>query len=144
MNKKGFSLMEIMIVVVIVGILAAVAIPAYTGHVTRTRRGEAVLALAAVALQEEKNFAERNSYDTLANLIARGFRDPNADADRNYNIQVIPAAAGWQAGFVASATGMNALAGDGIVFAIDNNGNRGTLNAGVVAVNNQMWNNLRQ
>jgi type IV pilus assembly protein PilE len=144
MNKKGFSLMEIMIVVVIIGILAAVAIPAYTGHVTRTRRGEAVIALATVALQEEKNFAERNSYDTLANLIARGFRDPNADANRNYNIQVIPAAAGWQAGFVASATGMNAQAGDGIVFAIDNNGNRGTLNAGIVSVNTQMWNSLRQ
>jgi len=144
MNKKGFTLMEIMVVVVIVGILAAIAIPAYSRYVTRAHRAEALIALETVALQEEKNFAERSSYDTLANLIARGFQDPNADANRNYNIQVIPAAAGWQAGFVASATGMNAQAGDGIVFAIDNNGNRGTLNVGVVAVNTQMWNSLRQ
>lgn len=144
MNKKGFSLMEIMVVVVIVGILAAIAIPSYTAYVTRTRRAEAVTALETLALQEEKNFAERNSYDTLANLVARGFQDPNADGNRNYNIQVIAAAGGWQAGFVASATGMNAQAGDGTVFAIDNNGNRGTLNAGVVVVNTRMWNTLRQ
>jgi type IV pilus assembly protein PilE len=145
MNKKGFSLIEVMIVVVIVGILAAVAIPAYTGYMNRTRRADAVTALETVALYEEKNFALSNQYDTLANIIAnQGLLNPNADAKRNYNIQVNAPAAGWSAGFVASATGMNAQAGDGIVFAIDNNGNRGTLNAGVVAVNTQLWNSLKK
>jgi type IV pilus assembly protein PilE len=147
MNKKGFSLMEIMIVVVIVGILAAVAIPAYTGYMTRTRRADAVTALETVALQEEKNFAEWNSYNTLPTLIARGFQNPNAVANRNYDVDV--SLRGGGTGFVAEARPRAGGQQNGdLVLAIDNNGNRGTLNgilaSGSVAVNTQLWNSLRK
>jgi type IV pilus assembly protein PilE len=148
MNEKGFSLMEIMIVVVIVGILAAVAIPAYTGYMTRTRRAEAITALETVALYEEKNFALSNQYDTLANIIAnQGLLNPNADANRNYDVGVSVRAGG--AGFVAEARPVAGSPQDGdLVFAIDNNGNRGTLNGtlalGNVAADNQLWNSLRK
>ncbi|HPR52386.1 MAG TPA: type IV pilin protein, partial [Deltaproteobacteria bacterium] len=86
MNKDGFSLLEIMVVVAIVGIIAAIAIPSYSGYVTRTRRAEAITALETIALNEEKNFAENGQYDTIANLVAVGYPNPNADANRNYNI----------------------------------------------------------
>jgi type IV pilus assembly protein PilE len=148
MDKKGFSLMEIMIVVVVVGILAALAIPAYTGYVTRTRRADAITALETVALYEEKNFAQSNKYDTLANLIAnQGLSDPNAAANRNYNIAVTTGGGGTT--FVATATPINAQANDKVngnllIFAIDNNGNRGTSNGGGgVAANINLWNSLR-
>jgi len=68
MNERGFSLMELMITVVVIGILAAIAIPAYTGHVTRTRRSEAVTALQTVALNEEKFMAEKGGYGSLTEL----------------------------------------------------------------------------
>ena len=142
MNKHGFSLMELMIVVAIVGIIAAIAIPSYSGYVTRTRRADAVTALETIALDEEKNFAEKGQYDTIANLVASGYPNPNADANRNYNIAV--SVGGGGSSFVATATGMNDQAGDAVVFAIDSDGTRGTDDGGGgVAANDELWRTLR-
>src|SRR5208337_2328666 len=128
MNKKGFSLIEIMIVVVVVAIIAAIAIPAYTGYMTRTRRADAITALETVALYEEKYFAENNNYVDLATLIGPPRNYPNPSTS-NYLIAATPQNGGTA--FFASATPINAQANDIVngnllIFAIDNNGNRGT------------------
>jgi type IV pilus assembly protein PilE len=137
--KKGFTLAELMITVAIIGILAAIAIPSYENYMTRTRRADAVSALEMVALYEEKFMAGNGQYGTLANLATVGLTDPNADAKRNYNIQVVLGVGNTS--FVASATGMNRQEGD-ITFAIDSNGNRGTLNGGAVQANMDLWKHL--
>ncbi len=158
MNKKGFSLMEVMIVVVIVGIIAAVAIPAYTGYVTRTRRAEAVTALEAVALYEEKLMALNNQYGSVNNvgpvndLAAVGLTDPNADPKRNYNIVATPGGVSNNT-FIATATPINQQAGDTVkfggvtqllIFAIDNNGVHGRIdNGGVFVTYENLWKTLR-
>ncbi|HPC47288.1 MAG TPA: type IV pilin protein [Deltaproteobacteria bacterium] len=142
-RDRGMTLLEIMLVVVIVGIIAAIAIPSYTGYMTRTRRADAVTALETVALYEEKAFAETNTYRSLADLVAgHGLPNPNADANRNYNITVQPINT-YAEGFIATATPINAQAGDTIVFGIDSNGNRGTMNGGVLMNDTKLWNSLR-
>jgi prepilin-type N-terminal cleavage/methylation domain-containing protein len=48
-TQRGFTLIEIMIVVVIIGLLAAIAIPMFMGHMKRAKAGEAQLQLGAIA-----------------------------------------------------------------------------------------------
>jgi len=61
-GKEGVTLIEVMIVVVIVGILAAVAIPAYNDYVTRSRRSDAFTALETVRAAQEMYRAEHGGY----------------------------------------------------------------------------------
>ncbi|KRA52077.1 pilus assembly protein PilE [Pseudoxanthomonas sp. Root630] len=53
-RSEGFTLMELMIAIAVVGILAAIAYPSYTGQVTKTRRSA-----AAACLLERAQFMER-------------------------------------------------------------------------------------
>ena len=61
-GEKGVTLIEVMIVVAIVGLLAAVAIPAYDNYITRSRRADAFTALETVRAAQEMYRAERGFY----------------------------------------------------------------------------------
>jgi len=65
-SYRGFTLVELMIVVVIVSILAAIAIPAYSKYVKKSRTSEAVSNLGAIAMFEETFFSENDSYVTAS------------------------------------------------------------------------------
>lgn len=67
-KQKGFTLIEVMIVVVIVAILAAVAVPSYQDSVRKTRRADAKEALTRIAALQERFFFTNNRYGTAAEL----------------------------------------------------------------------------
>lgn len=60
--SMGFTLIELMIVVAVVGILAAVAYPAYTDSVLKGRRAQGRAAVAQLIQQQERYITQQNCY----------------------------------------------------------------------------------
>jgi type IV pilus assembly protein PilE len=61
-NNKGITLLELLVVIMIVGILAAIAIPSYNGYLLRARRADAKTVLEQVRAAQEMWRAERGCY----------------------------------------------------------------------------------
>jgi type IV pilus assembly protein PilE len=60
--RSGFTLVELMIVVAIVGILGALAYPTYAGYIARTRRIEGQVALVEAMQRQERYHVQHNTY----------------------------------------------------------------------------------
>ncbi|MDT0501733.1 MULTISPECIES: type IV pilin protein [unclassified Halomonas] len=61
-QNRGFTLIELMIAVAVVGILAAIAYPSYQQYVERTRRGDAIVTLMSLAQAQERHMARCGEY----------------------------------------------------------------------------------
>ncbi len=61
-TQKGFTLIELMIVVAIIGILASIVMPNYTDYVARARATEATSALADMRIRMEQYFQDNRTY----------------------------------------------------------------------------------
>jgi len=67
-KMHGVTLLELMIVVVIVGILASIAYPAYQDFVNRAKRNEAKAILLEIAQNQERFYLQNSTYGTLSQL----------------------------------------------------------------------------
>ncbi len=96
---KGFTLIELMITVAIVGIIASIAVPNYFEYVKRTARTEAITALLDAANKQEQYFVDNREYtEELADLgvsttTENGFYTISAEVDNassTFEFKAIP------------------------------------------------------
>jgi len=93
-RQLGFTLSELMIVVVIVGILAAIAYPSYTESVRKSKRAEAKAALLSGAQALERFYSANNTYLGADGEVAAVFQvDVPASGAANYQIGAVAATA---------------------------------------------------
>ena len=118
---RGVTLTELMIVVVIIGILAAIAYPNYRAYAARAKRNEAKAALLQIATNQERFYLQNNSY--TQDLTALGFpTTPCFTTDTGSYTVCVPAADAND--FTATAVYLNAdaEAGKCATFQIDGRG----------------------
>ena len=94
MNRKGFTLLELIVVLIVMAALVAIALPQYLGFVERGRASEAIAGISAIRAAEESNFVMRNTYVTCA---SGGYAAA---------LGVTPAEVNWQYVVTAGATGI--------------------------------------
>ena len=123
---RGFTLIELMIAVAVVGILLAVALPSYSEHVRKSHRAEAQAYLMTVASRQQQFFVDTRAFATLANV---GVAVPTAVAT-HYTL-ALELVAGPPPGFslVATPVGNQARERCGVL-RIDQSGTKGADAAG--------------
>lgn len=97
-RNRGFSLIELMIVVVVIGILSLIAYPSYLQYITRSSREAAKSELLHIANQQEKIYLNSSSYATDVTAAYNGRSDGGLgktngmSSDSKYTLSVAPTA----------------------------------------------------
>ncbi|MBO9646969.1 MAG: prepilin-type N-terminal cleavage/methylation domain-containing protein [Variovorax sp.] len=106
-QAKGFTLIELMVVVAIVAILAAIAYPSYTSYIVRKNRAAAAGLMLEISNLQQRFMLDSRSY--APDLATLGVQVP-PDIAANYDIVTKPNTATTQPGFTTTATPKNSQA----------------------------------
>lgn len=128
----GFTLIELMIAVAVVGILAAIAIPSYQDSVMKSRRRDAEGALMGLSNAMERHFTVNNTYigadDGSGVPTIYSDKSPVDGSDTFYNLTIDPLSA---SAFTLNATPTGAQANDHCgTLTLSNTGARGFSGSG--------------
>jgi len=115
-RNKGFTLIEVMVTVAVIGILASIALPSYSEYIFRSRVPAMMDGLGAFGARMEQRYQDVGNYGTDACAVA----DQSLE---RFSVTCALTNAGQ--GFTATATGTGAL--DGVEFSLDQNGTRQTV-----------------
>lgn len=126
-KNKGFTLIELMITVAIVGILASVAFASYNNQAIKAHRTDAKNKLFEIMSREEKYMSENNTYVTDLTQIGYSSSKPNSD-NGYYTISAAANANGITDGVILTATPLGPQLKDATCysFILNSNGQKST------------------
>ena len=110
----GFSLIELLVVIAIAGILAAIAIPAYSGYILRGKLVEAFASLSDGRVKMEQYFQDNRTYNCA------GF---TYTATQNFNYACVTVNG---LSYTLTATGINGTQTAGLSYTVDESNNKAT------------------
>ena len=87
-RQRGFTLVELMIVLLIVSILTAIAVPGYRGYVLRVTRSDAKVALTSAAQRLEQCYTRNNAYNTPPGPGVCSVTFPITTLDNTYTVTI--------------------------------------------------------
>jgi type IV pilus assembly protein PilE len=139
-GARGFSLIELMMAIAVVGLLAAVALPAYKEQVARGKRSDMQTVLLEDAQYMQRYYAANNVYNgtTPAPVLPVLVSPRSATATAvNYNVTI---SANSATGFTLTATRANSMSGDRCGnFTYDNLGTKGITGAASGLTSTDCW-----
>ena len=156
-GTPGFTLIELMIVVVIIGVLAMIAYPSYQNWTAQARRSDAYTSLSQLANDLEKFYSECSAYTTNITSANRSCTAPagpppgslgkgatgNLSPNQSYQLTIATAGAGVPAGgylITATARGQQATKdATCTTFTLDNTGVKGAKDGGGTVTTNLCW-----
>lgn len=135
-RDAGFTLIEVMIVVAIIGILASIAYPSYVEHVRKSKRAECQTVLLNLANALERRYSMTNSY---IGAIPAGFATcPANGGGVFYNVAFVGAPTATT--FTVMATRAGSQAGDRCGnLTLNNQGVKGVVSAAAGVTAQQCW-----
>ena len=119
-RNEGFTIIEIMIVIAVVAILAAIAIPSYRDYILRGKLVDAHNALSDFRVRQEQFYQDNRRYDD-----GGGNCGATAPTSKYFTFACVPAATPAQT-YVATATGIAAQGTSGFAFTINEANARAT------------------
>lgn len=131
----GFTLLELMIVVVIIAILSAIAIPSYRQYVLRGHRTDATRALQDLAAREENYYFAKNAYSKVLTTDLNG----SANMAGTYFNITIPSASSTDYTLRADAIGTQEQDTTCAFFTLDRAGNSLSASAGGADTSATCW-----
>ena len=108
-TQRGFTLIELMIVVAIIGILAAIAVPQYSDYVTRSRRADGQSTLLQVAQELERCYTQFSAYNNT-NCAVVGTGGVSETSPEGYYVIAAAGSALSASAFTLTATPQGAQA----------------------------------
>jgi type IV pilus assembly protein PilE len=140
---RGFTLIELMVTVAIIGILAAIAYPAYTQYVVRANRADARALLMEDVQFLERNFTTANRYDQTSAGVAIVLPRTQSPVSGTvkYNIAISAIGAAPAQTFTLSATPTGTMTGDACgTYTLTNTGLQGAAGVTTGSIVGQCWN----
>ena len=117
MNKRvaakrhsGFTLIELMLVVVIMGVLTAIAVPSYSNYKLKANRSDAYTILNEIMQAQERYAADNGTY--IVDITQLGYANPQISIDGFYSVAASACGAGITECVLLTATARGAQVAD--------------------------------